>query len=84
MATNEELKARVTELERENSELLDENDALREQLTEAQRNQKPQPNTRPATKEPSFGMSEGERTDLEETGRSVSPFTGKVTTAKGK
>lgn len=82
MATNEELKQRVAELEQENNELLDENEQLQADLAKALQNQKA---TAPQVpNEPSFKFSEGERQDLEMTGRSVSPFTGKVTTAKAE
>lgn len=56
---------RVRELEAENAR-------LREQLAAAG---SPAPAARP--NEPSFKFSEGQRDELERTGRTVSPFTGK-------
>lgn len=77
------------ELER----LREENARLREELAEAKANAKPTPNTRPKPQEPSFGLSEGERADLESlearkaAGERVevaitSPFTGRQRTAE--
>ncbi|HEX6579211.1 MAG TPA: hypothetical protein VF082_12675 [Jiangellaceae bacterium] len=68
--------------------LREENARLREELAEARENAKAVPNTRPQPVEPSFGLSEGERADLEaldqrrEAGEKVpdtitSPFTGR-------
>jgi hypothetical protein len=59
-----------------------ENARLRAELDEARANAKADPNTRPEPTEPSFGMSEGERADLELTGKATSPFTGKPRTAE--
>ena len=74
-ATNPAADSEASERDR----LLDENARLRAELAEARANEKAKPNTRPVPHEPSFGLSEGERADLEMTGKSVSPFTGKVT-----
>lgn len=65
-----------------------ENERLRAELAEAKANAKARPNTRPQPQEPSFGLSEGERAEMEtlrhrrEAGDDVpdtvtSPFTGR-------
>jgi hypothetical protein len=61
-----------TEIER----LKAENERLRTELAEAQANAKALPNTRPTPTEPSFGLSEGQRAELEANGKTTSPFTG--------
>lgn len=58
------------------SRLKAENAELRDQLAEAKANAKALPNTRPTPTEPSFRLSEGQRADLEQHGKTVSPFTG--------
>lgn len=63
------------ELEAEVARLQQENDQLRAG------GQVPRPNTQPVDREPSFGMSEGERQEIEATGRAHSPWTGKRRTA---
>lgn len=84
-------EARVKELEAENARLREqaadagrvkelelENKRLREQLADAGR-------TAPArVAEPSFVFSEGQRAELEATGRTVSPFTGARQVGSGK
>ncbi|MFG1800197.1 hypothetical protein ACGFI4_08490 [Micromonospora carbonacea] len=62
---------RLAELEADNARLRAENTRLAEQLAAAGRPAAP---ARPV--EPSFTFSEGQRTELETTGRTVSPFTG--------
>ncbi|MEV0156880.1 hypothetical protein AB0H57_24555 [Micromonospora sp. NPDC050686] len=62
---------RITALEEENR-------ALREQLAAAG-----QP-TRQKPTEPSYALSEGQRDELERTGRTVSPFTGARQVGTGK
>lgn len=62
---------RVAELEAEAGRLKAENGRLREQLAAAGKLAGP---ARPV--EPSFTFSEGQRDELERTGRTVSPFTG--------
>ncbi|WKU03852.1 hypothetical protein [Micromonospora sp. HUAS LYJ1] len=62
---------RVAELEAENTRLRAENARLAEQLAAAGRPAGP---ARPV--EPSFTFSEGQRAELETTGRTVSPYTG--------
>ncbi len=57
------------ELEAENAE-------LRSQLAEAREAAVPTPNTRPKPTEPRYGISEGQRAELEMHGKTVSPFTG--------
>lgn len=52
-----------------------ENAKLREQLAESREGGDDRFGT-PKTSEPSFGMSEGQRQELELTGKTVSPFTG--------
>lgn len=64
------------ELEFENAELREENERLRAHLADAQKGQV----TRPAPTAPSFGMSEGTRTDLEQVEKTTDPFTGKTVT----
>jgi hypothetical protein len=56
-------------------ELEQENARLRARIEELEEGRA----SRPLPVEPSFGMSEGERQDLALTGKSTSPFTGKVT-----
>jgi hypothetical protein len=53
-----------------------ENAELREQLAAAQADAIVRPNTKPKPVEPSYGLSEGQRADLEVNGKTVSPFTG--------
>ena len=53
-----------------------ENATLREQLAAAKADAKVRPNVNPKPVEPSFGLSEGQRADLEQDGKTVSPFTG--------
>lgn len=48
-------------------------DELEQQVREERRRR-----GRPAPKDPSFGLSEGERDELERTGTTVSPHTGQV------
>ncbi len=55
-----------------------ENERLRAELAEA----KPQAPAKPT--EPSFGISEGQRDELERTGKTVSPFTGARQVADGE
>lgn len=69
------------ELTAENAELTAENDRLRAELVELRSNPRVMPDTAQVRRAPSFGMSEGERSDIERTGKSVSPFTGEVLTA---
>lgn len=57
---------RVAQLERENAE-------LKARLAEGGT---VLPNTRPTPREPSFGLSEGQRADLEMRGKTTSPWTG--------
>lgn len=54
-----------------------ENEALRAQLAD-------QGTVRPEPTEPSYGLSEGQRADLEATGKTVSPFTGARQVGTGK
>lgn len=71
--TKAELEERVAELEAENATLR----AHLEETTAAA--EAPATETaRPEPQEPSFGLSEGMRADLEAHGRTVSPFTGKT------
>lgn len=58
-------------------ELLAENAQLREELAAVKSGQ---PVKRPVPTEPSFGISEGVRDDLERNGTTTSPFTGKTLT----
>lgn len=51
-----------------------ENAELRRQLAEA--NARLTPTKRPKPERPSFGLSEGERADIEMNGQTTSPFTG--------
>jgi hypothetical protein len=53
-----------------------ENDKVRGLLDEARANEKATPNVRPKPVEPSFGLSEGQRAELEQHGKTVSPYTG--------
>lgn len=71
-------EAPTSEVER----LREENAKLRAELADARANAKAVPNTRPVDRAPSFGISEGERAELELSGRTVSPFTGQVRTTK--
>lgn len=57
---------RVAELERENA-------MLKQQLADGGT---VLPNTRPTPREPSFGLTEGQRAELEMRGKTTSPFTG--------
>lgn len=81
-ATKPAAETELESLKRENAD-------LREQLAAARANAKPVPNTRPKPTEPSYGMSEGTRQDIEQAKHRVatgevtklevaSPFTGKV------
>lgn len=72
----------IAALEKENDDLRAENARLREEREDEQ--VVPQPNTRPKPHRPSFGMSEGERADLEQHGVTNSPFTGERLTASGE
>jgi hypothetical protein len=65
---------RVAELERENAQ-------LKEQLAERGT---VLPNTRPTPREPSFGLTEGQRAELEMRGKTTSPFTGARQVGDGK
>jgi hypothetical protein len=87
MPTNAELQAENDSLHAELEQLredaqavvadsAEEVAALREQLAAARANAKATPNVRPKPAEPSFGISEGQRAELEQTGKTVSPFTG--------
>ena len=69
---NKTQTADLAELDR----LRKENAQLKADLATA----KPDPYARPEAKAPSFGMSEGERSDLETSGQTTSPFTGEVRT----
>ena len=76
------------DLAAENERLQLENDDLRERLDQLSKvaDDGTTPGvttgvTRPVPTEPSFGMTEGMRADLEQTGTATSPFTGKVYTA---
>jgi hypothetical protein len=60
-----------------NAQLTEENDRLRARVAELESAQGARP-TVPLT--PSFGVSEGEREEIERTGKAVSPFDGKVNT----
>lgn len=62
------------------SRLRKENAELRVKLTQAEG----APNTRPEPTRPSFGLTEGERSELEVRGVTTDPFTGDVLTAKGE
>lgn len=64
------------ELEAENTALREQLDDMRDRLEEARDGMVPKPNTRPKPTEPSFGLSEGQRAELEMNGKTVSPFTG--------
>ena len=76
------------ELEQENAE-------LRARVAELETHQSPRPNTRPKPTEPSFGLSEGSRNDLEMAAHRMetenlreepvvsSPFTGKPLNRSG-
>lgn len=69
MANNAELQAEVDRLNAENDELA-------AQLEEAEKRAVVLPNTNPQPVEPKFGLTEGNRDELERIGRTVSPFTG--------
>jgi hypothetical protein len=77
MPTKEELEFENQELKEENEELGQENDLLREELATAQAGKVA---VRPIPVEPSFGMCEGVRADLEQVEKTTDPFTGKVVT----
>ncbi|MBN1174526.1 MAG: hypothetical protein JXA67_20325 [Micromonosporaceae bacterium] len=66
------------------AKLREENERLRAELAEAKRNQKAKPNTRPQPEEPSYGLSEGQRDELEREGKTVSPFTGARQVGSGR
>ncbi len=57
-------------------ELEQENQQLRDQVAQLQRNQKSGPNTRPTPTRPSFGLSAGTAAELEMHGKAADPFTG--------
>jgi hypothetical protein len=76
MASNAELQAEVDRLNAENDELAAENERLEAELSVARENQVVLPNTKPEPKEPSFGLTEGNRDELERFGHTVSPSTG--------
>lgn len=57
-----------------------ENARLRAQLAEKEGTEG---NARPKPQEPSYGLSEGQRADLEAHGRTVSPFTGALQVGDG-
>lgn len=65
-------------------ELRAENARLKAELAEARRNAAARPNTRPKPSEPSYGLSEGQRADLELHGKTVSPFTGALQVGDGE
>jgi hypothetical protein len=65
---------RVAFLERENAE-------LRQKLADGG---VVLPDTRPVHREPSWGLSEGERIELEQTGKTASPYTGKLKVGTGE
>ncbi|HEY9415375.1 MAG TPA: hypothetical protein VIQ30_11495 [Pseudonocardia sp.] len=68
-----------------NAELTAENERLRAELAAAQGNAGVTTGkARPKPTEPSFGISEGQRDELERTGRTVSPFTGARQVGTGK
>lgn len=72
------------DLAAENERLQLENDELRERLDQLSKVADDGTTTgvvRPVPTEPSFGMTEGMRADLELNGTATSPFTGKVYTA---
>lgn len=58
-----------------------ENARLRAQLAEKEGTEG---NARPEPQEPSYGISEGQRADLEQDGRTVSPFTGALQVGDGE
>lgn len=58
-----------------------ENERLRAQLAEKVGGEG---HTRPKPQEPSYGLSEGQRADLELDGRTVSPFTGALQVGDGE
>jgi hypothetical protein len=62
------------------SRLRKENAELRVKLTQAEG----APNTRPEPTRPSFGLTEGERSELQERGVTTDPFTGELLTAKSE
>jgi hypothetical protein len=66
------------------AQLRAENALLRDKLSAAEANAKPVPNTRPQPEEPSFGISEGQRSDLERDGKTVSPFTSALQVGSGQ
>lgn len=77
MPSNADLQAEVERLSAENDELMADVDRLEHERDQALTNQVPKPNTKPKAEEPSFGLSEGQRAELEMHGKTVSPFTGK-------
>lgn len=77
MPSNADLQAEVERLNAENDELLAENERLEAERDQALTNQVPKANTKPQPTEPSFGLSEGQRAELEMHGKTISPFTGK-------
>ncbi len=76
MASNAELQADVDRLSTEVERLNVENDELALALEEAEKRATVLPNTKPEPVEPSFGITEGNRDELERIGRTISPFTG--------
>lgn len=84
MASNAELQAEVDRLNAEADELAAERDRLSEELEAAQRNAVVLPNTHPVPHKPSFGLSEGERSELEARGHTVSPWNGDRLVGTGK
>jgi hypothetical protein len=77
MPTKEELENENLDLLEANETLTDENARLKSELADA-RSGKPAARTIPA--EPSFGMCEGVRADLDQVPKTTDPFTGKVVT----
>lgn len=57
-------------------QLHEENARLRAELAHVKRKAAGAANTRPDPVEPSYGISEGQRDELERNGRTTSPFTG--------
>lgn len=79
-AATEERAAEDRDLRAENERLKAENDRLRTMVNEAA---EPGGHTaRPVAVEPSYGMSEGQRADIEMNGVTTSPFTGRRQTAE--
>jgi len=75
-STNAELQAEVDRLNAEAEAWAEENDALKAELEQAKRDAIVRPNIKPQPTEPSFGLTEGNRDELERLGRTISPFTG--------